>query len=148
MNKGTYCSALNSLYILPAVHDTKPPQGPSHFFCRTVEMVGANFLEMTSAMYMNNQCRILLYITLFKNMKKFIPPKSSLIWMTWFWWNKLLHQYHQFRYPILTSSTLEGFQKRFLKQGGKLLLLEFFISFKIRAWSLTLYWGYFCLPMC
>ena len=83
-----------------------------------------------------------------KNMYKFIPPKSSLIWMTWFWWNKLLHQYHQFRYPILTSSTLEGFQKRFLKQGGKLLLLEFFISFKMRAWSLTLYWGYFCLPMC
>ena len=35
MNKGTYCSALNSLYILPAVHDTKPPQGPSNvlFHC-------------------------------------------------------------------------------------------------------------------
>ena len=32
----------------------------------TFEMGRANFLEMTSEMYMNNQCRILLYITLFK----------------------------------------------------------------------------------
>jgi hypothetical protein len=35
-------------------------------FSSTVDMGRANFLEMTTEMYMNNQCRILLYITVLK----------------------------------------------------------------------------------